>query len=66
MEWLLKRIRRVRPEFHISKEWFLLRDNALAHTAGVIARFLARKQVIVLHHPSCSRDLAPADFCVPN
>jgi hypothetical protein len=66
MERLLKRILRVRPEFHISKEWFLLHDNALAHTAGVVARFLARKQVTVLHHPSCSPDLAPADFYVPN
>jgi hypothetical protein len=42
MEWLLKRIRRVRPEFHNSKEWFLLYDNVPAHTAGVVARFLAR------------------------
>jgi hypothetical protein len=24
MDWLLKRIRRVHPEFHNSKEWFLL------------------------------------------
>jgi hypothetical protein len=62
MERLLKRIRRVRPEFHNSKEWFLLHDNAPAHTAGVVARFLAIKQVTVLHHPSYSPDLAPADF----
>jgi transposase len=62
MEWLLKRILLVRPKFHNSKEWFLLLDNALAHTAGVVARFLARKQVTVLHHPSYSPDLAPADF----
>jgi hypothetical protein len=61
MEWLLKRIRCVRPEFHNSKEWFLLHDNALAHTASVV-RFLARKQVTVLHHPSYLPDLAPADF----
>jgi histone-lysine N-methyltransferase SETMAR len=61
MELLLKRIRRVRPEFHNSKEWFLLHDNAPAHTAGV-ARFLAREQVTVLRHPSYSPDLAPADF----
>jgi histone-lysine N-methyltransferase SETMAR len=62
MERLLKRIRLVRPEFHNSKEWFLLHDNALAHTASVVVRFLARKQVTVLQHPSCSPDLAPADF----
>jgi histone-lysine N-methyltransferase SETMAR len=62
MERLLKRIRLVRPEFHNSKEWFLLHDNALAHTTSVVACFLARKQVTVLQHPSCSPDLAPADF----
>jgi hypothetical protein len=61
MERLLKRVRRIRPEFHNSKEWFFLHDSALAHTAGV-GRFLARKQVTVLHHPSYSPDLAPADF----
>jgi hypothetical protein len=66
MERLLKRICHVRPEFHNSKEWFLLHDNAPAHTASVVACFLARKQVTVLHHPSCSPDLAPADFYFPN
>jgi hypothetical protein len=62
MELLLKRIRRVRPEFHNSKDWFLLHDNAPAHTASDVACFLARKRVTVLHHPSYSPDLAPADF----
>jgi histone-lysine N-methyltransferase SETMAR len=62
MERLLERIRRVRPEFHNSKEWFLLHDNAPAQTAGVVARFLARKQVTVPHHPCCSPFLAPVDF----
>jgi histone-lysine N-methyltransferase SETMAR len=62
MERLLKRIRRVRPEFHNSREWFLLHNNAPAHTAGVVARFLSRKQVTLFHHPSYSSDLAPADF----
>jgi hypothetical protein len=56
MEWLLKRIHRVHPEFHNSKEWFLLHDNAPAHTTGVVARFLARIQVTVLCHPSYSPD----------
>jgi histone-lysine N-methyltransferase SETMAR len=39
-----------------------LHDNAPAHTARVVAHFLARKQVTVLHHPSYSPDLAPVDF----
>jgi hypothetical protein len=54
MERLLKRIGRVRPEFHSSKEWLFLHDNAPAHAADVVARFIARKQVTVLHHPSYS------------
>jgi histone-lysine N-methyltransferase SETMAR len=62
MERLLKRIRRVHPEFHNSKEWFFLHDNVPARTAGVFSRFLIRKQVTVLHHPSYSPDLTPADF----
>jgi histone-lysine N-methyltransferase SETMAR len=62
IERLLKRIRRVRPEFHNSKEWFLLHDNVPACTTGVVVRFLARKQVTVLHHLSYSPDLGPADF----
>jgi hypothetical protein len=62
MERLLKWICRVRPEFHNSKEWSLLHDNAPAHTVGVVVRFLARKQVTVLHHPSYLPDLAPANF----
>jgi hypothetical protein len=62
MERLLKRIRRVHPEFHNSKEWFFLHDSAPTRTAGVFACFLIRKQVTVLHHPSYSTDLAPADF----
>jgi histone-lysine N-methyltransferase SETMAR len=33
-----------------------------AYTAGVVVRFLARKQVTVLHHPSYLSDLAAADF----
>jgi histone-lysine N-methyltransferase SETMAR len=62
MEQLLKRICSVRPEFHNSKEWFLLHDNAPVNTARVVARFLTRKQITVLHHPSYSPDLAPAYF----
>jgi histone-lysine N-methyltransferase SETMAR len=62
MERWLKRISRVRPEFYNSKEWFLLHDNEPAHTTGVVARFLARKQATVLHDPSYSSDSAPADF----
>jgi histone-lysine N-methyltransferase SETMAR len=62
MEQLLKQTRSVCPEFHNSKEWFLLHDNAPVNTAGAVAHFLARKQITVLHHPSYSPDLAPVYF----
>jgi hypothetical protein len=39
MERLLKRIRRVRPEFRNSKEWFFLHDNAPAHTPVLLRVF---------------------------
>ena len=39
-----------------------LNDNAPAHTAGSVRRFLAQKQVPVLNHPPYSPDLAPADY----
>jgi hypothetical protein len=67
MEWLLKQIRCVRPKFHNSKEWFLLHDNAPAHTTSVVACFLARKQVTVLHHPSTHQIwLQQTSFYFPN
>jgi hypothetical protein len=62
IERLLKRIRHVRPEFHNSKEWFFLHDSVPADTTGVVAHFLARKQVTVLHHPFYSPYLAPVDL----
>ena len=59
---LLKRIRRVRTaKFHPS-EWFLLHDNAPSHNAANLKKFLANRNVSVLHHLPYSPDLAPADF----
>lgn len=59
MDRLIKRMRRVRPE---RDEWFLLHDNAPAHSSAVVAQLLAKRQVAVLPHPPYSPDMAPADY----
>jgi hypothetical protein len=39
---LIARVRRVEPEFQESGSWYLLHDNAPAHSSGVVSEFLAR------------------------
>jgi hypothetical protein len=36
---LLARVHRVRPEFQESGTWYLLHDNALAHSSGFVSEF---------------------------
>lgn len=62
LERLIKRIRRVRPEYSAPGSWFLLHDNAPSHRAVLIQEFLARKQVCVLNHPPYSPDMSPCDY----
>ena len=62
MDRLLKRIRRVRTAKFQSSEWFLLHDNAPSHNGAIVKKFLANRNVAVLHHPSYSPDLAPTDY----
>jgi len=62
LDRLLKRMRRIRPDQYSSGDWFLLHDNAPAHTAIIVSEFLAKKSVTVITHPPYSPDLAPADF----
>jgi len=61
-DWLLKRIRRVRTAKFQSSELFLFHDNAPSHNAAIVKKFLANRNVAVLHHPPYSPDLAPADY----
>jgi len=61
LDWLLKRIRRVRTARFQSSEWFLLYDDAPFHNAAIVKKFLANRNVAVLHHPPYSPDLAPAE-----
>jgi len=62
LDRLLKRIRRVRTAKFQSSEWFLLHDNAPSHNAAIVKKFLANRNVAVLHHTPYSPDLAPADY----
>jgi len=62
LESLLKRIRRVRPEYSAPGSWFLLHENAPVHQAVAVQEFLARKQVCVFHLPPYSPDLSPCDY----
>ena len=62
LDRLLKKIRRVSTAKFQSNEWFLLHDNAPSHNAAIVKKFLANRNVAVLHHPPHSPDLAPADY----
>ena len=67
LDRLLKRIRRVRTARFQYNERFLLHDNAPSHNAAIVKKFLAKRNVAVLHHPPYSPDLAPANyFLFPN
>jgi hypothetical protein len=50
-DWLLKRIQRGRPAAFCSPDFFLLHDNAPAHTAASVCQFLTPKNVTTLYHP---------------
>jgi len=59
---LQKRIRRVRTARFQSNEWFLLPDNAPSCNSAVVKKFLANRNVAVLHRPPYLPDLAPAYY----
>jgi hypothetical protein len=52
---LIARVRHVRPEFQGSGSWYLLHNNAPAHSLGTVSEFLAKQGVPVLSHPLYSR-----------
>ena len=51
LDRLLKRIRRFRTAKFQSNEGFFLHDNAPSHNAAIVKKFLAKRNVAVLHHP---------------
>jgi transposase len=64
LDWLLKRIQLVRTSKFQSSKWFLFHDNAPSHNPAIVKKFLANRNVTVLHHSPYSPDLAPADYFV--
>ncbi|UYV75628.1 hypothetical protein LAZ67_13000795 [Cordylochernes scorpioides] len=59
---LRKAIRQKRPELWRSKSWILHHDNAPAHTALKISKFLQDHSTSVFPQPAYSPDLTPCDF----
>jgi len=55
-------VQRKHQELWRSGEWFLHQDNAPAHTALSVTRYLASLGWTVIPHPPYSPDLAPCDF----
>jgi hypothetical protein len=48
---LIARVHRVRPEFRECGSWYLLHNNASAHSLGVVFVFLRKRGIPVLSHP---------------
>ncbi|UYV74865.1 hypothetical protein LAZ67_12001525 [Cordylochernes scorpioides] len=59
---LREAIRQKRPELWRSKSWILHHDNAPAHTALKISKFLQDHSTSVFPQPPYSPDLVPCDF----
>ncbi|UYV61287.1 hypothetical protein LAZ67_1004237 [Cordylochernes scorpioides] len=59
---LREAIRQKRPELGRSKSWILHHDNAPAHTALKISKFLQDHSTSVFPQPPYSPDLPPCDF----
>jgi len=55
-------VRRKRPELWRSGEWLLHHDNAPAHIALSVRKFLTKNGMTTASHPPYSQDLAPCDF----
>jgi transposase len=59
---LIARVHCFRPDFQENGSWYLLHDDAPAHSSGVVAEFLAERRIPVLSHSPYSPNLALADF----
>lgn len=59
---LWSRILRVRTEYPVEKQLFLLHDNAPPHRSLKVREFLNKKQICVINHPPYSPDLSPCDY----
>jgi histone-lysine N-methyltransferase SETMAR len=62
MRRLREEVRRKHPAMWASSDWLIHHDNASAHTALSVQRFLATNNMAVVPHPPYSPYLAPCDF----
>ena len=62
LQCLFRSVREKRRDLWESNTWLLHHDNAPAHTALSIRKFLVEKNITVLEQPPYSPDLAPCDF----
>jgi len=66
LDRLLKRIRQVRMAKFQSNEWFLLHHNVPSHNDAIVNKFLANRNVAVLHHPPYQILHLPTIFSSPS
>jgi hypothetical protein len=59
---LRARVRRRRPDMWKNASWILHHDNAPAHNALSVKRYLAKNNIPVMEHLPYSPHLAPRDF----
>jgi histone-lysine N-methyltransferase SETMAR len=62
LKHLRDQVRRKRQERWRNQDWLRHNDNAPAHTALSLQRFLAAKNMAAVPHTPYSPDLAPCDF----
>ena len=62
MRRLREAIRLMRPNLWKDNSWFLLHDNASAHTALVLRNYFGKNSTHIVPQPPYSPDLAPCDF----
>jgi hypothetical protein len=61
---LIARVQSVRLEFQESRSWYVLHDNAPAHSSGLVSELPAKRGIPVFSHPPYFPDLALADFFI--
>lgn len=59
LKHLVRRIRRIRPEYREEGSWRLLHDNASSHRLTFVTDFLTKNRILTINH---SPYLAPCDF----
>lgn len=59
---LVRRIRRIRPEYREEGSWRLLHDSAPSHRSILVTDLLTKNRILTINHSPYSPDLAPCDF----